>query len=80
VFREIASEYLEVQELRSDKRVQEAIEIIADDHDMQPEDVGLNAAFKVLAGAYTGQQTTHDWHLENGKSPEPRAGGGQNDA
>ena len=67
VFREVATEFLEVHRLRQDKRVREAIKIIAEDHDMQPENVSLNAAFKVLAGAYTGQQTTHDWHLENGE-------------
>ena len=50
--------------LRQDKRVRETIEAIAADHDMEPSDVSLEAAFKVAAGAYNGFARTDDWDIQ----------------
>lgn len=56
--------YNEAATLRADKRVEETIEVIADDHSVDPADVGLECAFKVAAGAYTGYQQTSDWEIK----------------
>jgi len=50
--------------LEDDKRIQQAREVVANDHDVAPEDVSLADLLKITAGAYTGFQQTSDWEIE----------------
>jgi|GEM_PF-4187073 len=57
-------EHRQFAKLREDKRVREVVEHVADDHDVDPDDVSLVSAFKIAAGAYNGFELADDWELD----------------
>jgi predicted ArsR family transcriptional regulator len=65
--------------VRRDQRIQEARRAVAQDHNMEPEEVSLEALLKVTCGAYCGYQQTSDWRPENaehgGFKPTAKANG-----
>jgi predicted ArsR family transcriptional regulator len=54
--------------VRRDQRIQEARRAVANDHNMEPEEVSLEALLKITCGAYCGYQQTSDWRPENDSS------------
>ena len=67
----IAATYTECRQfrrLKEDKRIQEAIEVVAKDHGVDPVDVSLVELLKITAGAYTGFAQTSDWNLQESET------------
>lgn len=63
----IARTYAESRQFRrleEDKRIQEAIEVVAKDHSVSKDDVSLAELLKITTGAYCGYQQTSDWDLQ----------------
>jgi len=60
----------EFSRLNNDKRIKDAKEHVAEDHDVAPEDISLVDMLKITCSAYNGWQMTDDWELfENGETP-----------
>jgi hypothetical protein len=57
-------EAYQFRRLEDDKRIQEARQVVAQDHSVEPEDVSLACLLKVTAGAYTGFAQTDDWDIQ----------------
>jgi hypothetical protein len=57
-------ESYEFQRLRQDMRIREARQVVANDHDMAPENLSLQALLKVTCGAYCGYNVATDWKVE----------------
>lgn len=51
----------ELERLNGDMRIEEARQVVARDHNMNPENVSLENLLKITAGAYCGYQQTSDW-------------------
>ena len=50
--------------LKDDKRIKEARQVVAQDHDVDPADVSLACLLKVTCTAYNGFQMTDGWEIE----------------
>jgi hypothetical protein len=60
VLRALMQQY-QFQRLEQDARVQEAKEHVAQDHNVDPEDISLACLLKHACAAYNGWQQTNDW-------------------
>jgi len=62
--RDVARELLDTYQfhrLNQDQRIREATHAVADDHNVDTDDVSLRSLLKITAGAYCGYQQTSNW-------------------
>jgi hypothetical protein len=58
-------QFRQARRLLKDQRIREARQAVARDHNMEPEEVSLEALLKITSGAYCGYQQTSDWRPES---------------